>query len=118
MTIDQEPTVRYRLVCANGHNHFDGDQACGPHRFEPMGADERTPTVLADIVGRSTRNAALAAYMDDLFTENGRMKRELERRATVTTDDRENLLRALAQAVRSDDLTRARQLAHQEKHTR
>ena len=118
MTIDQDPNIRYRLVCADGNHHFAGDQCCGPHRFEPMGDDERTPTVVADMVGRATRNAAVAAFVDDLFAENGRMKAELARRATATTDDRENLLRALAAAVRSDDLTRARTLAHQETLTR
>jgi hypothetical protein len=118
MTDALDPNVRYRLICSNGSNHFAGDQGCGPHRLEPMAPGERTPTIIADIAGRVTRNAALAAFVDDLFAENGRMKAELARRATATTEDRENLLRALAQAVRSENLTRARTLAHQETLTR
>jgi hypothetical protein len=35
-----------------------------------------------------------------------------------STDERENLLRSLAQAVRSENLSRARSLAHQETTTR
>ena len=35
-----------------------------------------------------------------------------------STDERDNLLRSLAAAVRSEDLTRARTLAHQETQTR
>lgn len=121
-TIDGK--VRYRLVCADGSHHLAIDQdCCGPHHFEPMGRDEKTRSFAEDMALRATRSASFAKLFDDMLVENAQLRREamqLRRDADARADvdgGRDNLLRALAKAVRSNDLTRARALADQETTT-
>ena len=68
---------------------------------------------------RLTTDTQLADRCARVHAENETLKRRAAGIPTPpqpSTDQRENLLRSLAQAVRSDDLTRARTLAHQENH--
>ena len=70
---------------------------------------------------RLTTDTQLADRCARVHAENETLKRRLAGIPTPpqpSTDQRENLLRSLAQAVRSEDLTRARTLAHQETLTR
>ena len=68
---------------------------------------------------RLTTDGTLATRCAQVHAENETLRRRLagiKPPPQPSDDDRENLLRGLAAAVRSDDLTRARTLAHQENH--
>lgn len=70
---------------------------------------------------RLTTDDQLADRCARVHAENETLRRRLagvKPPPQPSADERENLLRSLAQAVRSDDLTRARTLAHQETLTR
>jgi hypothetical protein len=70
---------------------------------------------------RLTTDDQLAHRCARTHAENETLRRRLagiKPPPQPSADERENLLRSLAQAVRSDDLSRARSLAHQETLTR